>query len=75
MSVNENLRGIPDRVLNGRTNGRLCLFWVYIFPMMLYNTRKLGKLGTMLMYPRRISGSGDCNILESIASNVFMASS
>ena len=75
MSVNENLRGIPDRVLNGRTNGRLCLFWVYIFPMMLYNTRKLDKLGTMSVYPPRICGSGDCNIFKSIASNVFMASS
>ena len=39
MSVNENLRGILNRVLNGGTNGCLGLFWVYIFPMKLYNTR------------------------------------
>ena len=38
-SVNENLRGIPDRMLNGRMNGCLGLFWVYIFSMMVYNTR------------------------------------
>ena len=75
MSVNENLRGIPDRVLSGHTNGRLGLFRVYICLMKLYNTRSLDELSTRPTYPLWIFGSGDWDILESIVSNAFMASS
>ena len=51
MSVNENLRGIPDYVLNGGTNGRLGLFWAYIFAMTTCDTRSMCKYSTKSMDP------------------------